>query len=192
MSLPNQPESPHSARSQTTRTATPSGSDRPALISVLSFWMISTGVPFGAPKPPAALARNPVRIRRWSAARGAPRSVWPSSQRGPATTSPDISDRSRCKVEHHLHLTADQVSERRRGPSIRYVKHFDASHHLEQLTSQVRRVADASRSHVELARISLGVTYEFGDGFDWNLGVTTATRVERVVFTTGSMSRMKL
>jgi len=33
-----------------------SGSDRPALISVLSFWMISTGVPFGAPMPPAALA----------------------------------------------------------------------------------------------------------------------------------------
>jgi hypothetical protein len=31
-----------------------SGSD--VLISVLSFWMISTGVPFGAPMPPAALA----------------------------------------------------------------------------------------------------------------------------------------
>ena len=62
---------------------------------------------------------------------------------GPQLTSPDISDGRRCKVEHHLHLTADQVSERRRGASIRHVKHFDASHHLEQLTSQVRRVADA-------------------------------------------------
>ena len=33
-----------------------SGSDRTALIPMLSFWMISTGVPFGAPMPPAALA----------------------------------------------------------------------------------------------------------------------------------------
>src|SRR5262249_49752770 len=36
-----------------------SGSARPALISTLSFWMISTGVPFGAPKPPTALASYP-------------------------------------------------------------------------------------------------------------------------------------
>jgi hypothetical protein len=34
-----------------------SGSARPALISTLSFWMISTGVPFGAPNP-----TRPVRI----------------------------------------------------------------------------------------------------------------------------------
>src|SRR5215470_11245938 len=33
-----------------------SGAARPALISTLGFWMISTGVPFGAPKPPTALA----------------------------------------------------------------------------------------------------------------------------------------
>jgi hypothetical protein len=70
---------------------------------------------------------------------------------------PDISDGRGCKVKHHLHLTADQIGERRRRASIRHMKHIDASHHLKQLTSQVRRISDASRSHVELTRISFGI-----------------------------------
>jgi hypothetical protein len=47
--------------------------------------------------------------------------------------------------------------------TIRHVDHVDAGHHLEQFSGDVFRAPDAGRSHVELARIYLGVCNELWD-----------------------------
>jgi hypothetical protein len=64
----------------------------------------------------------------------------------------------------YLHLPAEQRSQRRCTAAIGYMNHIDASHHLEQLSSQMFRSTVASRRKVEFARIGLGVSDELGDG----------------------------
>ena len=44
-------------------------------------------------------------------------------------------------------------------------------HHLEQLAGNVLHGPDASRRHVDLARVCLGVGDEFGDGLDRHRGI---------------------
>ena len=39
--------------------------------------------------------------------------------------------------EHHLHLPAEQIGERRRRAAIGHVDHVDAGHHLEQLAGHM-------------------------------------------------------
>src|SRR3954451_12696489 len=41
--------------------------------------------------------------------------------------------------------------------------HFDAGHHFEQLAGQMRPRPVAGRTHVDFARVSLGVCDEFGN-----------------------------
>src|SRR5262245_45799311 len=45
---------------------------------------------------------------------------------------------------------------------------MDAGHHLEQLASDVRRTSAASRCHIDLAGVGLGVSDEFRNGLDRN------------------------
>src|SRR5215831_19285522 len=40
---------------------------------------------------------------------------------------------------------------------------FDTGHHLEQLSGQMGSRSGARRCHVDLTRISLGMSYEFGN-----------------------------
>jgi len=40
-------------------------------------------------------------------------------------------------VKHDMDLAANQVGQRRRGSAVRYMLHADASHHLEQLASDM-------------------------------------------------------
>ncbi|HKF46585.1 MAG TPA: hypothetical protein VKB38_04455, partial [Terracidiphilus sp.] len=51
----------------------------------------------------------------------------------PAARPPDVTDCSRQSDEHHLHLAADQVSERGRWAAIGHITDVNFSHHLEQL-----------------------------------------------------------
>ena len=80
--------------------------------------------------------------------------------------APDVVGGGRDVVEHHLHLTGDQVGQRRRAAAVGHVHHVDAGHHLEQLARHVDRGAVAGRRHVELAGIGLGVGDQLGDRLD--------------------------
>ncbi len=66
-------------------------------------------------------------------------------------------------AEHHLHLSADEVGERRRASAIRHMEHVDASQQLEQLSPDMGRASAAARRHADLARIGLGVGDELGN-----------------------------
>ena len=61
-----------------------------------------------------------------------------------------------------------RVGQRRRRAAIRHVTHVDAGHHLEQLAGDVVRRPVASRRHVELAGIGLGIGDELGNGLGRN------------------------
>ena len=50
---------------------------------------------------------------------------------------PNLLNRRGHVVEHDLHLSADEVRERGRGPSIRHVHQLNTSYHLEQLAGQM-------------------------------------------------------
>ena len=75
-----------------------------------------------------------------------------------------MGERSRQHVEHHLHLAAHQVGERRRAAPVGHVGQLGAGHHLEQFARQMHRGADAGRGHVDLARVGLGERDELGHG----------------------------
>src|SRR5262249_49912079 len=107
------------------------GSASAALISSFSLPIISTGVFRGAPTPYHEVASKPGTKSLRAGMSASP------SQRVALVTargrSSNVFHRRRHGREHHLHLTAEQVGERRCRPTIRYAKHIDASHHLEQL-----------------------------------------------------------
>ena len=78
-------------------------------------------------------------------------------------------------VEHHLHLSAEQVGKRGRRAAIRHVNHVDAGHHLEQLAGNMWTRCRCRRRHVDLARIGLGVGDELGNRLAGTDGFTTMT-----------------
>ena len=67
--------------------------------------------------------------------------------------------RGRRGVDHDLHLSADQIGERRRRAAIGHLHHLDPGHHLEQLGGDVLRRADAGRGITDLA----GIGFDIGD-----------------------------
>src|SRR5262252_7454922 len=52
-------------------------------------------------------------------------------------------------------------------PPIRYVEHFHAGHHLEQLAVHMLRAPDAARRHIDLTGIGLGISDQPGNGLRW-------------------------
>ena len=63
-----------------------------------------------------------------------------------------------------MDLPAEQISESRWRPAIRHVNHVHAAHQLEELAGHMGRRPDASRGHVELARVGLGIVDELRNG----------------------------
>src|SRR5262245_20614152 len=80
----------------------------------------------------------------------------------------DVRDRLNRGGEHDLHLPTEQIGPRGPAAAIRYVHEVDPGHHLEQLAGHMGRGADTARRHVDLARIGLGVSDEFGDCLSWH------------------------
>ena len=60
-------------------------------------------------------------------------------------------------------MTAEQVSQRGSGASVRHVNHIYSGYHLEQLAAHMGDVSDAGRRHIELARIGLGIGNKLGN-----------------------------
>ena len=131
--------------------------------------MISAGVFLGAPTPiPGArlvarheLAHGRHVRQRLRARRGGHR------QRA-QLAGPDVLDRRGTDAEHDLHLSAEQIGQRRSAPRYGTWTMFDAGHHLEQLAGDMGRGPVAGRRHVDLARIGLGVGDELGNGLGRN------------------------
>src|SRR5262249_11980713 len=113
-------------------------SARAELISVLSLSTILAGVPFGAPIPPGCWPHSPARNRPRSELGQRLGALRCRHCQRSQLAGPDVCHGRRHEVEHDLHLTADQVGERRRRAAVRHVKHVDTGHHLEQLASEVR------------------------------------------------------
>ena len=67
-------------------------------------------------------------------------------------------------VEHHLHLAADHVGQRRRRAAVRHVLHLDAGHRHEQLGRQMDGGAVAGGGIADLAGIGFRIGDELGDG----------------------------
>ena len=88
-----------------------------------------------------------------------------------------------------LHLSAEEIGQRRPGAAIRHVQHVDAGHHLEQLAGHVDRGSDAAGREVDLARIGLGVGDELGTLVAGTAGFTSITFGTRMMPATGAMSR---
>ena len=63
-----------------------------------------------------------------------------------------------------MHLTRQQVADRRRLAAVGHVHHAGAGHRLEQLAGKMSGAAVARRCHVDLAGIGLGVGDELDDG----------------------------
>src|SRR6266705_4508921 len=70
--------------------------------------------------------------------------------------------RGQC-IEHHLHLTAEQISLRGLRAAVGYVYDVDAGKRVEQFARQMAQVSCPGRCHVELARIALCICDELGD-----------------------------
>src|SRR6202048_1807700 len=70
---------------------------------------------------------------------------------------PDMLDRGRHGREIDLHLTCEKLAQRGWRATIRHVDEVERGHHLEQLAGKMPRAARASRSHIELPRIGLGI-----------------------------------
>jgi len=66
-------------------------------------------------------------------------------------------------VEQHVHLTGNQVGERRLLAAIGHLQHINAGHHLEHLAGKMPGGADSIRCHIDLAWIGLGKGDELGD-----------------------------
>src|SRR5262249_34365174 len=85
--------------------------------------------------------------------------------------SVDVRQRGRRHVEHHLHLTGEEIGHRRGRALVGDVRQIHAGDELEQLPRDVMRAADAGRGHVQLAGIGLGVGNKLGDGLGRHRGV---------------------
>src|SRR5262245_12410215 len=83
-------------------------------------------------------------------------------------TSPDIPYRSDSSGEHDLHLSTEQIIERRPATTIGYMGHVDAVHRLERLTRQMGGSADPGGRQANLARVGLGIGDELGNSFGRN------------------------
>ena len=70
-----------------------------------------------------------------------------------------------------LHLSAEQIGQRRRVATIGHMNHVDAGHHLEQLVCHMGGRADAGRRHGDFARIGLGMGDELGNRLGRNRGM---------------------
>jgi len=57
----------------------------------------------------------------------------PGHAQGAHLAAPDVPDRTGNVIEHHLHLTGEQVAERGGRAAVRYVNKIDAGHRFEQL-----------------------------------------------------------
>ena len=68
-------------------------------------------------------------------------------------------------VEHHLHLSSEEIGHRRRASFVRDVHHVDASHRLEELAREVNRRAIPARGEGKLARLRLGKIDDLLDRF---------------------------
>src|ERR1700726_1052896 len=71
-------------------------------------------------------------------------------------------------VEHHLHLSAEQIGKRRSPAAIRHMDQINAGHHLEQFAGNMLRASYPARPHVELAGICLGIGDELWKRLDRN------------------------
>ena len=163
MSLPKSAGEPASTvPSRSASRALNLGSASAALISLLSLSTISAGVFLGAPRPKHRACfvagdelahRRDVRQRFRAHRRG----YRERAQRA----GPDVLDRW-CRVsKDDLHLPAEQIGERGRHAAIGHVQDVEAGHLLNN--SPVMWVIRRCRpSHVELARIGLGIGDELG------------------------------
>jgi len=62
--------------------------------------------------------------------------------------------------EHDMHLSAEQVGERRCRAAIWHVHHIDSGHHLEQFARHMAYGPVAGRCHTDLAGLLLGMGNE--------------------------------
>jgi hypothetical protein len=76
----------------------------------------------------------------------------------------DMRQRRWRNVEHHLDIPGQKIDQRRRRAVIGHMHEIDAGHVFEQFAGDMLRAADASRRHVDLARIGLSVSDEFRNG----------------------------
>src|SRR5262249_20250187 len=81
--------------------------------------------------------------------------------RGAQFARPDVLNRMSYWSKQDLHLSAEQIGHE--IAAVRGVKQVDTGHHHEQLAENMGRAPDAGRRHVQLARIGLGISDEFGN-----------------------------
>jgi hypothetical protein len=110
----------------------------------------------------------------------------------PQLARPYVSERARRRVEHELHLSADQIGERLRDAAIRHVHHVEPGHHLEELAGDVGRGPIAAGTDIDLAGIGLGIGDEFRNGARGKRRIDFHHQGPRPKLATGAMSRMKL
>src|SRR5262249_38773278 len=96
-----------------------------------------------------------------------------------------VLDRGRKTAEIDLHLSAEHVGKCRALSPVGHVDHLDASHHPEQLASQVRARAMTGRRHRHLAGMSSGTVLGATDG------LATITNGARMANAIGAKSRRK-
>src|SRR5262249_61701957 len=131
------------------------GSARAASISRLSASMISAGG--RADAGPRARLETRHKVAKWRdvGKRRQPCRGGHSQRAQPA--GPDMFDGGGHVVEHDMHLSANEIGQRRGRSPIRNMQHVDAGHHFEQLAGHVRNGTVARRSKTDLARMSLSV-----------------------------------
>src|SRR5712671_2830972 len=65
------------------------------------------------------------------------------------------------QAERLPNMSGEQISQCRACAAIRHMNQADASHHLENLSRQMRHVSSASRPEVDLPWICPRIGYEF-------------------------------
>src|SRR5262249_7884875 len=80
--------------------------------------------------------------------------------------APDVLDARGYGAENDLHLSAQQIGNI--TATIRNVDQVDTGHHLEPFAEDMGHGPAAGRSHVDLARIGLGVGNELRERLGWN------------------------
>ena len=76
----------------------------------------------------------------------------------------------RCRqvVDRGLHLSTDEIGDKRRRATIGHMKHVDACHHLEQLTGHMRGRADTERCQGHLTGVGFSVSDQFRNCLNGN------------------------
>src|SRR6266851_4423888 len=67
------------------------------------------------------------------------------------------------RIEHHLHLSTQQIGQCGRRSEIRHQAQVDAGHHLEQLDADVLWSSVTAIGHLQLPWIGLRVGQELGN-----------------------------